>query len=76
MLHRDISTKNVLIKIYDGIKVIKISDFGLVKIPWSELTKSGTEVKGYLNDPKLSIGGFKHYEMRHETYALVLYGGE
>jgi hypothetical protein len=71
VLHRDISTKNILVKIYDGLKVIKVADFGLVKLPDSRLTKSDTEMKGHLNDPKLSVTGFKNYEMRHETYALV-----
>ncbi len=71
VLHRDISTRNVLVKLYDGLKVVKVSDFGLVKLPGSTLTKSDTEIKGSLNDPKLSVTGFKHYDMRHETYALV-----
>ncbi|QSO48479.1 serine/threonine protein kinase [Alicyclobacillus mengziensis] len=71
VLHRDISTKNVLIKLYDELKVAKVADFGLVKLPGSTLTKSDTEMKGSLNDPKLSVTGFTHYDMRHETYALV-----
>ncbi len=71
VLHRDISTKNVLIKLYDELKVVKVADFGLVKLPGSTLTKSDDEMKGSLNDPKLSVTGFKHYDMRHETYALV-----
>ncbi|EEG49761.1 protein kinase family protein, partial [Blautia hydrogenotrophica] len=32
-LHRDISPKNILIKEYDDTLVVKLSDFGLVKIP-------------------------------------------
>lgn len=70
-MHRDISTKNVLVKIYDEQKVIKVSDFGLVKLPESKLTKTDTDMKGHLNDPKLSIVGFKNYQMRHETFALT-----
>lgn len=43
ILHRDISPKNVLIKQYDDLIVVKISDFGLVKIPESTLTSASTE---------------------------------
>lgn len=71
ILHRDISTKNILLKHYDGLQVIKISDFGLVKRSDSVLTKSDTDVKGHLNDPTLALTGFKHYDITHETYALV-----
>lgn len=71
VLHRDISTTNVLVKVYDGLPVIKVADFGLVKVPDSDLTRSETTVKGSLNDPKLSIIGFKNYDMRHETFALT-----
>lgn len=72
ILHRDISTKNVLIKIYEGVVVIKISDFGLVKLPESDLTRRGTEIKGYFNDHKnLEIVGFDNYNIKHEMYALT-----
>ena len=70
-LHRDISTKNILIKEYDEIKVIKISDFGLVKIKNSTLTSLETELKGYFNDPKLELVGFANYDICHEVYALT-----
>lgn len=71
ILHRDISTKNILIKKYEGLNIIKVSDFGLVKIPDSTLTSKNTEFKGSLNDPKLEVIGFDNYEVRHETYALT-----
>ncbi|KEF36926.1 protein kinase family protein [Schinkia azotoformans MEV2011] len=71
VLHRDISTKNILIKKYDGLNIIKVSDFGLVKIPDSTLTSKNTEFKGSLNDPKLEVIGFDNYEIIHETYALT-----
>ncbi|KAB2397465.1 MULTISPECIES: protein kinase domain-containing protein [Bacillus cereus group] len=71
ILHRDISTKNILLKKYDGLNIIKISDFGLVKRQDSALTNKNTEMKGSLNDPKLEIVGFNNYEIRHETYALT-----
>ena len=72
-LHRDISTTNILLKKYDNdLLVVKISDFGLVKLKNSLLTSDNTDFKGSLNDPKLNIiGGFKNYEIKHETYALT-----
>ncbi len=71
LLHRDISPKNILIKIYDDAKIVKISDFGLVKIPESQLTSINTEFKGYFNDMSLQLEGFASYSMLHETYAIT-----
>lgn len=71
ILHRDISLTNVLIKKYEGLNVIKISDFGLVKIVDSTITSTQTELKGSLNDPELEIYGFNNYNITHETYALT-----
>lgn len=70
-LHRDISPKNILIKEYDDTLVVKLSDFGLVKIPDSTLTTVNTEFKGYFNDPALVVEGFDTYGIVHETYALT-----
>ena len=70
-LHRDISLKNVMVKLYEDTEIVKICDFGLVKVPQSALTSLGSEIKGSLNDPDLVNVGFGHYEMRHETYALT-----
>lgn len=70
-LHRDISPKNILVKQYSDVPVIKISDFGLVKIPDSKLTTVNTEFKGYFNDPSLVYDGFGTYSILHETYALT-----
>jgi eukaryotic-like serine/threonine-protein kinase len=71
MLHRDISPKNILIKEYDDVLVVKIADFGLVRIPESNLTTANTEFKGYFNDPSLVVEGFDSYNILHETYALT-----
>jgi eukaryotic-like serine/threonine-protein kinase len=71
VLHRDISTKNILIKKYEGLNVIKVSDFGLVKLEDSILTNKNTTIKGYFNDPKLELIGFDNYSILHETYALT-----
>ena len=70
-LHRDISPKNILIKEYDDVAVVKIADFGLVKIPDSTLTSVSTEFKGYFNDPSLIVDGFSTYNIWHETFALT-----
>jgi hypothetical protein len=73
LLHRDISYHNILLKIYDdNTIVIKISDFGLVKILNSEFTSAESSIKGALNDPALTISGFGNYEVRHEIYTLSL----
>ncbi|HDR8241324.1 TPA: protein kinase family protein [Bacillus cereus] len=69
--HRDISPKNILIKHFDDTKMIKVADFGLVKVPESKLTRFATEPKGYLNDPHLRLLGFNNYKMHHDTYALT-----
>ncbi|OAB74885.1 hypothetical protein PNBC_12745 [Paenibacillus crassostreae] len=72
ILHRDISYQNILVKIYDdGSNIIKVSDFGLVKLRESSLTSNGSSIKGTLNDPALNIVGFNNYETRHEVYALA-----
>lgn len=70
-LHRDISFTNILLQHFDGISVVKISDFGLVKTRTSTLTSFGTEFKGSLNDGQLQIIGFDKYTMLHETFALT-----
>ncbi len=72
LLHRDISPNNVLLKLYDDVIVVKISDFGLVRIPNSVLTTVNTEFKGSFNDPSLRTEGFDTYDITHETYALTM----
>ena len=71
-LHRDISFTNILLQHYDNeLSIVKISDFGLVKIEHSNLTSFGSEVKGSLNDSNLHIVGFANYNMEYETFALT-----
>ena len=71
LLHRDISLTNVFIKHYDDVDVVKIGDFGLVKVPDSTLTSLQSELKGSLNDPDLINVAFANYDMCHETFALT-----
>lgn len=71
LLRRDISLSNILVKCYEDARVIKIADFGLVKIPDSNLTSLNSEIKGSLNDiSDLQRCGFDKYTKLHETYAL------
>lgn len=70
-LHRDISPKNILLKEYHDTLVVKIADFGLVKVLDSSLTTVNTEFKGYFNDPSLLVDGFDTYNILHETFALT-----
>ena len=71
ILHRDISPKNILIKKYEDVLIIKVADFGLVKIPESDLTSLMTDFKGAFNDLSLEQEGFSSYNILHETYALT-----
>lgn len=71
LLHRDISPKNILLKKYDDVIIIKVSDFGLVKVPDSNLTTINTEFKGYFNDTRLLTEGFCNYGILHETFAIT-----
>lgn len=71
-LHRDISFSNILLQHYDDeLSVVKISDFGLVKVEQSNLTSFGSEIKGSLNDSNLQFIGFANYNMEYETFALT-----
>lgn len=57
-LHRDISFTNVLLQHYENdLTIVKISDFGLVKMKQSDLTSFGSEINGSLNDSNLQIVG-------------------
>lgn len=71
-LHRDVHANNVLIRQYhDDTLVVKLADFGLAKIPDSELTSTLTSMKGAVyNDPDLLRDGFANYALPHEIYAL------
>lgn len=71
-LHRDISTTNILLQHYDNeLSVVKIADFGLVKIKNSNLTSIDSEIKGSFNDSNLQLVGFGNYNMEYETFALT-----
>lgn len=72
LLHRDISPKNILLKLYDDVLVVKVSDFGWIKDQNNEMTNLDTEIKGAFNDfDNLSRVGFSNYNILHETFALT-----
>lgn len=71
LLHRDINPKNVLIKVYDDTIIVKIADFGLVKVPNLQMTSFNTDMKGWFNDPSLELDGFSNYNISHEIFALT-----
>ncbi|MEE8701678.1 protein kinase family protein [Bifidobacterium crudilactis] len=69
LLHRDLSYTNVLIKEFgDGVRQIKISDFGLVKNSDLNLTRTMESMKGSLLDPALSA--YKDYSLVNEIYSI------
>ena len=68
-LHRDVSFKNVLVKLYDGAAVmVKLSDLGLSKARDSELTRTESELRGTILDP--TIRSFKEYNVLNEVYSV------
>lgn len=70
--HRDISFTNILLQHYENdLTIVKISDFGLVKMEQSDLTSFGSEIKGSLNDSNLDVVGFANYSIEYETFALT-----
>lgn len=72
LFHRDISPKNILLKFYDDVVVVKVSDFGWVKDPENDMTNLDTAIKGYFNDhTDLARVGFNNYGIEHETFALT-----
>lgn len=71
LLHRDVGWKNVLIKEYDDVAIVKLSDFGLVKLPESDLTRTNTDVKGIIHDPSLVTRGYKKYDVFDEIYSVT-----
>ena len=71
ILHRDIAPNNILIKEYEDTKIVKIADFGNVKLSDNLLTSINTEVRGSFNDISgLQRIGFSNYDFKFEGFAL------
>lgn len=68
--HRDLSYGNVLIHTYadGGAFMVKVSDFGLAKERDSDLTSTGSSMKGSIRDPFL--GSFKDFGPVNDIYAI------
>lgn len=68
--HRDLSYKNVLIHAYrdGGAFTVKVSDFGLAKEANSDLTSTGSVMKGSITDP--ALGSFKNFAPVNDIYAI------
>ena len=60
-----------MIKEYEDLKIIKIADFGNVKLSDSLLTSLDTEIRGAFNDYSgLQRVGFSNYNFHFEGFAL------
>lgn len=67
--HRDLSLKNVLLRVFsDGAVTVKLSDFGLAKPEESDLTKTGSEIRGTFVDPALEE--FKDFKPVNDIYVV------
>ena len=68
--HRDLSYKNALIHTYrdGGAFTVKVADFGLAKETNSELTSTGSVMKGSITDP--ALGSFKDFAPVNDIYAI------
>jgi tRNA A-37 threonylcarbamoyl transferase component Bud32 len=67
--HRDISAKNVLLKVYEaGAVSVRLSDFGLAKQAGSQFTSSDSEKAGTHIDPALDK--FKDFNELNDIYVV------
>lgn len=67
--HRDLSYKNILIHTYtNSAFMVKISDFGLAKEEDSNLTSTGSAMKGSIKDPALE--SFQDFTAVNDIYAI------
>lgn len=68
--HRDLSYKNILVHTYrdSDAFAVKLSDFGLAKERNSDLTSTGSSMKGSIIDPALE--SFKDFSAVNDIYAI------
>lgn len=68
--HRDLSYRNVLVHTYRGSDafMVKVSDFGLAKEKTSDLTSTGSAMKGSIIDP--TLGSFRDFGPVNDIYAI------
>lgn len=68
ILHRDLSYRNILLKKYDDVYVVKLSDFGLIKDESNHITDDDSSIKGTFIDPCLDK--FLNYDLINEVYSI------
>ena len=68
--HRDLSYRNVLVHTYRGSDafMVKVSDFGLAKEKTSDLTSTGSAMKGSIIDP--ALGSFRDFGPVNDIYEV------
>lgn len=68
--HRDLSYRNVLVHTYRGSDafMVKVSDFGLAKEKTSDLTSTGSAMKGSIIDP--ALGSFRDFGPVNDIYVI------
>lgn len=73
ILHRDLASENILLKKFENLIILKISDFGIVKDTKEIncLTRTDTIVKGRNYDPILINSEFKNYSVQNDLYMLT-----
>ena len=66
--HRDLSYRNVLVHTYDEAFMVEVSDFGLAKEKTSDLTSTGSSMKGSIIDPALK--SFRDFKPVNDIYSI------
>ena len=66
--HRDLSYRNVLVHTYNEAFMVKVSDFGLAKERGSDLTSTGSSMKGSIIDPALK--SFRDFKPVNDIYSI------
>lgn len=68
--HRDLSYRNVLVHTYrdSDAFMVKVSDFGLAKEKNSDLTSTGSAMKGSIIDP--TLGAFRDFGPVNDIYEV------
>lgn len=68
--HRDLSYRNVLVHTYrdSDAFMVKVSDFGLAKEKTSDLTSTGSAMKGSIIDP--TLGSFRDFGPVNDIYEV------
>lgn len=66
--HRDLSYRNVLVHTYNEAFMVEVADFGLAKEKTSDLTSTGSAMKGSIIDPALK--SFRDFKPVNDIYSI------